>query len=154
MGFFDSVQPVVAAAPPASQERLFEALRRLELNYTVDEFDTPIAHYDHGYLLYMLADDQLTVRATFHGSMPTEALPHLSMFAHQWNQFRPYLAAFPVVLGEEGQEFALLTSEQTYPLAAGATDEQLDLMLRGATEAALELFSEIANTFGPTESGE
>lgn len=149
MGFFDSVQPAPATAEPVTSTRLGQALRRLEIPHELETEGTPITYYPTGWLLYMLTPERLTIRTTWRQSLPTSALPHLSMFAHQWNQNRPYPSVYPVILGEDGQEVAILPADFTLPLTAGATDEQLDLYLREATHSAQEFLTEVERAFAP-----
>ncbi|MFW0118910.1 YbjN domain-containing protein [Rothia sp. P5764] len=154
LGFFDSVQPAPATPAPLTSTRLGQALRRLEIPHELEADGTPITYYPAGYLLYLLTPDRLTVRTTWRQSLPTSSLPHLSMFAHQWNQHRPYPTAYPAILGEDGQDFALLPADFTLPVTAGATDEQIDLYLREASRSAQEFLTEVEGAFEPITEGE
>lgn len=154
MGFFDSVQPAPATAAPVTSARLSQALRRLEIPHELESDGSPVTYYPAGYLIYLLAHNRLTVRVTWRRSLPTSALPHLSMFAHQWNQHRPYPAAYPAIMGEDGQEFVLIPADFALPITAGATDEQLDLYLREAISSAQEFLTEVERAFAPLTEGE
>lgn len=153
MGFFDSVQPAPATPEPVTSTRLGQALRRLEVPHELEADGTPVTYYPTGYLLYLLTPDRLTVRVTWRHSLPTSALPHLSVFAHQWNQRRPYPTAYPTIMSESNRELVLIPADFTLPTTAGATDEQLDLYLREATRSAQKFLTEVERSFAPPSRG-
>lgn len=149
MGFFDSALAPTTALEPLTAERLRAALTRLEVNFEEDD-DHLIAHFEHGYFFFLpLGEGQLlTVRGTWRGSLPADAMPAASAFAENWNREMVFPKTYPAVFGEAGDEFTVLICETNYPTACGLTDDQLDELLGAAISSGLTFFDALAENLG------
>ena len=155
MGYFDSVQSAAQLLTPITNERMLAALDRLEVDYELGDDGTAVFHFERGYFYYTLSNaparDLLSVRGSYRGTFPLEALPALNEFTNAWNQQNLFPKVFPYRVEEEGQGFVVLPVELSMVYAGGVTDAQIDEHLRAALQTSLEYFETVASTFGGEE---
>ena len=155
MGYFDSLQSAAQLLAPLTNERILAALDRLELDYELGEDGTAVFHCERGYFYYTLSSspsrDLLSVRGSYRGTFPPEALPALLDFTNSWNQQNLFPKVFCYRVEEEGQEYLVLPIEMSVVYAGGASDAQLDEQLRAALQTSLEYFETLAASFGGEE---
>ncbi|MGV3246871.1 YbjN domain-containing protein [Rothia sp. 11254D007CT] len=155
MGYFDSVQSAAQLLTPITNERMLQALDRLEVDYELGDDGTAVFHFERGYFYYTLSNaparDLLSVRGSYRGTFPLEALPALNEFTNAWNQQNLFPKVFPYRVEEDGQGFVVLPVELSMVYAGGATDAQIDEHLRAALQTSLEYFETVASTFGGEE---
>lgn len=155
MGYFESVQSAAQLLKPLTDERMLQALDRLEVDYELGDDGTAVFHFERGYFYYTLSSnasrDLLSVRGSYRGTFPLEALPALNEFTNAWNQQNLFPKVFPYRVEEEGQGFVVLPVELSMVYAGGVTDTQLDEHLRAALQTSLEYFETVASTFGGEE---
>lgn len=155
MGYFESVQSAAQLLKPLTDERMLQALDRLEVDYELGDDGTAVFHFERGYFYYTLSNaparDLLSVRGSYRGTFPLEALPALNEFTNAWNQQNLFPKVFPYRVEEEGQGFVVLPVELSMVYAGGATDAQIDEHLRAALQTSLEYFETVASTFGGEE---
>ncbi|WP_237198294.1 YbjN domain-containing protein [Rothia nasimurium] len=152
MGYFDSVQSAAQLLTPITNERMLAALDRLEVDYELGDDGTAVFHFERGYFYYTLSNaparDLLSVRGSYRGTFPLEALPALNEFTNAWNQQNLFPKVFPYRIEEDGQGLVVLPVELSMVYAGGATDAQIDEHLRAAVQTSLEYFENLASTFG------
>lgn len=155
MGYFESVQSATQLLKPLTDERMLQALDRLEVDYELGDDGAAVFHFERGYFYYTLSSnasrDLLSVRGSYRGTFPLEALPALNEFTNAWNQQNLFPKVFPYRVEEEGQGFVVLPVELSMVYAGGVTDAQLDEHLRAALQTSLEYFETVASTFGGEE---
>ena len=155
MGYFESVQSAAQLLKPLTDERMLQALDRLEVDYELGDDGAAVFHFERGYFYYTLSSntsrDLLSVRGSYRGTFPLEALPALNEFTNAWNQQNLYPKVFPYRVEEEGQGFVVLPVELSMIYAGGVTDAQIDEHLRAALQTSLEYFETVASTFGGEE---
>lgn len=155
MGYFESVQSAAQLLTPITNERMLAALDRLEVDYELGDDGAAVFHFERGYFYYTLSNaparDLLSVRGSYRGTFPLEALPALNEFTNAWNQQNLFPKVFPYRVEEEGQGFVVLPVELSMVYAGGVTDAQLDEHLRAALQTSLEYFETVASTFGGEE---
>ncbi|MGV3149399.1 YbjN domain-containing protein [Rothia nasimurium] len=155
MGYFESVQSAAQLLKPLTDERMLQALDRLEVDYELGDDGAAVFHFERGYFYYTLSSnasrDLLSVRGSYRGTFPFEALPALNEFTNAWNQQNLFPKVFPYRVEEEGQGFVVLPVELSMVYAGGVTDAQLDEHLRAALQTSLEYFETVASTFGGEE---
>lgn len=155
MGYFESVQSAAQLFKPLTDERMLQALDRLEVDYELGDDGAAVFHFERGYFYYTLSSnasrDLLSVRGSYRGTFPLEALPALNEFTNAWNQQNLFPKVFPYRVEEEGQGFMVLPVELSMVYAGGVTDAQLDEHLRAALQTSLEYFETVASTFGGEE---
>lgn len=155
MGYFESVQSAAQLLKPLTDERMLQALDRLEVDYELGDDGAAVFHFERGYFYYTLSNaparDLLSVRGSYRGTFPLEALPALNEFTNAWNQQNLFPKVFPYRVEEEGQGFVVLPVELSMVYAGGATDAQIDEHLRAALQTSLEYFETVASTFGGEE---
>lgn len=155
MGYFESVQSAAQLLKPLTDERMLQALDRLEVDYELGDDGAAVFHFERGYFYYTLSNaparDLLSVRGSYRGTFPLEALPALNEFTNAWNQQNLFPKVFPYRVEEEGQGFVVLPVELSMVYAGGVTDAQLDEHLRAALQTSLEYFETVASTFGGEE---
>lgn len=155
MGYFDSVQSAAQLLTPITNERMLAALDRLEVDYELGDDGTAVFHFERGYFYYTLSNaparDLLSVRGSYRGTFPLEALPALNEFTNAWNQQNLFPKVFPYRIEEDGQGLVVLPVELSMVYAGGVTDAQLDEHLRAALQTSLEYFETVASTFGGEE---
>lgn len=152
MGYFDSVQSAAQLLTPITNERMLAALDRLEVDYELGDDGTAVFHFERGYFYYTLSNaptrDLLSVRGSYRGTFPLEALPALNEFTNAWNQQNLFPKVFPYRIEEDGQGLVILPVELSMVYAGGATDAQIDEHLRAAVQTSLEYFENLASAFG------
>lgn len=152
MGYFDSVQSAAQLLTPITNERMLAALDRLEVDYELGDDGTAVFHFERGYFYYTLSNaparDLLSVRGSYRGTFPLEALPALNEFTNAWNQQNLFPKVFPYRIEEDGQGLVVLPVELSMVYAGGATDAQIDEHLRAAVQTSLEYFENLASAFG------
>lgn len=152
MGYFDSVQSAAQLLTPITNERMLAALDRLEVDYELGDDGTAVFHFERGYFYYTLSNaparDLLSVRGSYRGTFPLEALPALNEFTNAWNQQNLFPKVFPYRIEEDGQGLVILPVELSMVYAGGATDAQIDEHLRAAMQTSLEYFENLASAFG------
>ncbi|MDO4821454.1 MAG: YbjN domain-containing protein [Rothia sp. (in: high G+C Gram-positive bacteria)] len=152
MGYFDSVQSAAQLLTPITNERMLAALDRLEVDYELGDDGTAVFHFERGYFYYTLSNaparDLLSVRGSYRGTFPLEALPALNEFTNAWNQQNLFPKVFPYRVEEDGQGLVVLPVELSMVYAGGATDAQIDEHLRAAVQTSLEYFENLASAFG------
>ncbi|MGH1978229.1 YbjN domain-containing protein [Rothia sp. L_38] len=155
MGYFESVQSAAQLLKPLTDERMLQALDRLEVDYELGDDGAAVFHFERGYFYYTLSNaparDLLSVRGSYRGTFPLEALPALNEFTNAWNQQNLFPKVFPYRVEEEGQGFVVLPVELSMVYAGGVTDAQIDEHLRAALQTSLEYFETVASTFGGEE---
>ena len=155
MGYFESVQSVAQLLKPLTDERMLQALDRLEVDYELGDDGAAVFHFERGYFYYTLSSnasrDLLSVRGSYRGTFLLEALPALNEFTNAWNQQNLFPKVFPYRVEEEGQGFVVLPVELSMVYAGGVTDAQIDEHLRAALQTSLEYFETVASTFGGEE---
>lgn len=155
MGYFESVQSATQLLKPLTDERMLQALDRLEVDYELGDDGAAVFHFERGYFYYTLSSnasrDLLSVRGSYRGTFPFEALPALNEFTNAWNQQNLFPKVFPYRVEEEGQGFVVLPVELSMVYAGGVTDAQIDEHLRAALQTSLEYFETVASTFGGEE---
>lgn len=155
MGYFESVQSAAQLLKPLTDERMLQALDRLEVDYELGDDGAAVFHFERGYFYYTLSSnasrDLLSVRGSYRGTFPLEALPALNKFTNAWNQQNLFPKVFPYRVEEEGQGFVVLPVELSMVYAGGVTDAQIDEHLRAAMQTSLEYFETVASTFGGEE---
>lgn len=155
MGYFESVQSVAQLLKPLTDERMLQALDRLEVDYELGDDGAAVFHFERGYFYYTLSSnasrDLLSVRGSYRGTFPLEALPALNEFTNAWNQQNLFPKVFPYRIEEEGQGFVVLPVELSMVYAGGVTDAQIDEHLRAALQTSLEYFETVASAFGGEE---
>ncbi|WP_237210024.1 YbjN domain-containing protein [Rothia nasimurium] len=155
MGYFDSVQSAAQLLTPITNERMLAALDRLEVDYELGDDGTAVFHFERGYFYYTLSNaparDLLSVRGSYRGTFPLEALPALNEFTNAWNQQNLFPKVFPYRVEEDGQGLVVLPVELSMVYAGGVTDAQIDEHLRAALQTSLEYFETVASTFGGEE---
>ena len=155
MGYFESVQSAAQLLKPLTDERMLQALDRLEVDYELGDDGAAVFHFERGYFYYTLSSntsrDLLSVRGSYRGTFPLEALPALNEFTNAWNQQNLFPKVFPYRVEEEGQGFVVLPVELSMIYAGGVTDAQIDEHLRAALQTSLEYFETVASTFGGEE---
>lgn len=155
MGYFESVQSAAQLLKPLTDERMLQALDRLEVDYELGDDGAAVFHFERGYFYYTLSNaparDLLSVRGSYRGTFPLEALPALNEFTNAWNQQNLFPKVFPYRVEEEGQGFVVLPVELSMVYAGGVTDAQLDEHLRAALQTSLEYFEAVASSFGGQE---
>ncbi len=155
MGYFESVQSAAQLLKPLTDERMLQALDRLEVDYELGDDGAAVFHFERGYFYYTLSSnasrDLLSVRGSYRGTFPLEALPALNEFTNAWNQQNLFPKVFPYRVEEEGQGFVVLPVELSMVYAGGVADAQLDEHLRAALQTSLEYFETVASTFGGEE---
>ena len=155
MGYFESVQSAAQLLKPLTDERMLQALDRLEVDYELGDDGAAVFHFERGYFYYTLSGntsrDLLSVRGSYRGTFPLEALPALNEFTNAWNQQNLFPKVFPYRVEEEGQGFVVLPVELSMIYAGGVTDAQIDEHLRAALQTSLEYFETVASTFGGEE---
>ena len=84
MGYFESVQSAAQLLKPLTDERMLQALDRLEVDYELGDDGAAVFHFERGYFYYTLSSnasrDLLSVRGSYRGTFPLEALPALNEF--------------------------------------------------------------------------
>lgn len=152
MGYFDSVQSAAQLLTPITNERMLAALDRLEVDYELGDDGTAVFHFERGYFYYTLSNaparDLLSVRGSYRGTFPLEALPALNEFTNAWNQQNLFPKVFPYRVEEDGQGLVVLPVELSMVYVGGATDAQIDEHLRAAVQTSLEYFENLASAFG------
>ena len=152
MGYFESVQSAAQLLKPLTDERMLQALDRLEVDYELGDDGAAVFHFERGYFYCTLSSnasrDLLSVRGSYRGTFPLEALPALNEFTNAWNQQNLFPKVFPYRVEEEGQGFVVLPVELSMIYAGGVTDAQIDEHLRAALQTSLEYFETVASTFG------
>lgn len=155
MGYFESVQSATQLLKPLTDERMLQALDRLEVDYELGDDGAAVFHFERGYFYYTLSSnasrDLLSVRGSYRGTFPFEALPALNEFTNAWNQQNLFPKVFPYRVEEEGQGFVVLPVELSMVYAGGVTDAQIDEHLRAALQTSLEYFETVASTFSGEE---
>ena len=155
MGYFESVQSAAQLLKPLTDERMLQALDRLEVDYELGDDGAAVFHFERGYFYYTLSSNAsrnlLSVRGSYRGTFPLEALPALNEFTNAWNQQNLFPKVFPYRVEEEGQGFVVLPVELSMVYAGGVTDAQIDEHLRVALQTSLEYFETVASTFGGEE---
>ncbi|MGV3016244.1 YbjN domain-containing protein [Rothia sp. 88186D007BW] len=155
MGYFDSVQSAAQLLKPLTNERMLQALDRLEVDYELGDDGAAVFHFEQGYFYYTLSSsasrDVLSVRGSYRGTFPVEMFPTLNEFTSAWNQQNLFPKVFSYHVAEEGQGFVVLPVEVSMVYAGGVTDAQLDEHLRAAVQTSLEYFQTVAATFGGKE---
>ncbi|WP_237186634.1 YbjN domain-containing protein [Rothia nasimurium] len=152
MGYFDSVQSAAQLLMPITNERMLAALDRLEVDYELGDDGTAVFHFERGYFYYTLSNaparDLLSVRGSYRGTFPLEALPALNEFTNAWNQQNLFPKVFSYRIEEDGQGLVILPVELSMVYVGGATDAQIDEHLRAAMQTSLEYFENLASAFG------
>lgn len=152
MGYFDSVQSAAQLLTPITNERMLAALDRLEVDYELGDDGTAVFHFERGYFYYTLSNaparDLLSVRGSYRGTFPLEALPALNEFTNAWNQQNLFPKVFSYRIEEDGQGLVILPVELSMVYVGGATDAQIDEHLRAAVQTSLEYFENLASAFG------
>lgn len=155
MGYFESVQSAAQLLKPLTDERMLQALDRLEVDYELGDDGAAVFHFERGYFYYTLSSnasrDLLSVRGSYRGTFPLEALPAINEFTNAWNQQNLFPKVFPYRVEEEGQGFVVLPVELSMVYAGGVTDAQLDEHLRAALQTSLDYFEAVASSFGGQE---
>ncbi|WP_237196105.1 YbjN domain-containing protein [Rothia nasimurium] len=155
MGYFESVQSAAQLLKPLTDERMLQALDRLEVDYELGDDGAAVFHFERGYFYYTLSNaparDLLSVRGSYRGTFPLEALPALNEFTNAWNQQNLFPKVFPYRVEEDGQGLVVLPVELSMVYAGGVTDAQIDEHLRAALQTSLEYFETVASTFGGEE---
>lgn len=151
MGYFDSVQPAAAAPAPLTDERVVEALTRLELNPEIDEQGMAVVHFPKGYFYPMLTDlptgSLLSVRGNYRGSFTFEQAGTLAQYVNYWNAQNVFPKVFIHIEGEEGDEALFLPTELSMVYAGGVTDAQLEEHIKAAVQTSLEFFENLEAIF-------
>lgn len=123
MGYFESVQSAAQLLKPLTDERMLQALDRLEVDYELGDDGAAVFHFERGYFYYTLSSnasrDLLSVRGSYRGTFPFEALPALNEFTNAWNQQNLFPKVFPYRVEEEGQGFVVLPVELSMVYAGG-----------------------------------
>ncbi|WP_237189747.1 YbjN domain-containing protein [Rothia nasimurium] len=153
MGYFDTVQPLATAPAPLTDDRVLEALNRLELNPELDEAGTAVVHFAQGYLYYTLTELPtgclFSVRGSYRGTFPLDMAGPLAEFTNYWNQQNlfPKVLVHAVREGDQGG-FLVLPTELSMVYAGGVTNNQLEEHLKAAVQTSLEYFDAVAAAFG------
>lgn len=148
MGFFSNtdVQPA-DALPLLSQQRIMDALERMEWKASVDEDGDLIGGWENGWHCFRLLGENgntLMVRGGWYGRFPVERQAEVEAWVLDWNR----RTLWPKALCETDNEGNIrLGSEHAVDYRHGLTDDQLESHIACGVLTAERLFEEAAEAF-------